>query len=190
MSSHNSEQIKFWASRIKLSDRKAFEQFFRYLYPKLISYAMKFIKEKPAANDVVQEAFVAFWQMRNTIKPEQSIVSYMYRAVRNRSLNRIEKKSNQAEPLDDITLKHHPVEFKDDRQNGELETIMNRWISNLPNRQQEAFRLSRFDGLDHAEIAEVMDVSEKTVNNHIVAALSFLREKYEEYKKLNKQEKR
>lgn len=68
--------------------------------------------------------------------------------------------------------------------------MLNRWISNLPNRQQEAFRLSRFDGLDHAEIAEVMDVSEKTVNNHIVAALSFLREKYEEYKKLNKQEKR
>ena len=158
MNNHNSELVKNWATRIKRSDRIAFEQLFRYLYPKLVAYAMKFIKEKPAASDVVQEAFIAFWQIRSTIDPEQSIVSYMYRAVRNRSLNWIDKKANQSESLDDITLEHHPVELSDDHHNGELETLMNLWISELPSRQQEAFRLSRFDGLDHAEIAGVMDV--------------------------------
>jgi DNA-directed RNA polymerase specialized sigma24 family protein len=52
------------------------------------------------------------------------------------------------------------------------------WINELSDRRREAFELSRFEGLDHNEIADVMNLSVKTVNNHIVDALSHLRMRY------------
>ncbi|MFU8813547.1 MAG: sigma factor-like helix-turn-helix DNA-binding protein, partial [Balneolaceae bacterium] len=66
---------------------------------------------------------------------------------------------------------------------GLLNRKIDRCIQKLPERQRQAFELSRFDGLDHDEIAYVMDVSVKTVNNHIVLALRFLRDCVHEVQK-------
>jgi len=51
------------------------------------------------------------------------------------------------------------------------------WISELPPKRREAFQLSRFDGLSHEEIAEVMNVAPRTVTNHIMLALQHLRDR-------------
>ena len=78
--------------------------------------------------------------------------------------------------------KLQPPEQVDSRENvNDLSEKFGEWIEQLPERQQEAFELSRFEGLSHTEIATVMEVSPKTVNNHIVAALRQLRSLYEEY---------
>jgi RNA polymerase sigma-70 factor (ECF subfamily) len=57
-----------------------------------------------------------------------------------------------------------------------LEKNIKAWVEDLPDRQREAFVLSRFNGLSHDEIAAVMGVSPRTVNNHIVRALKTLRD--------------
>lgn len=59
--------------------------------------------------------------------------------------------------------------------------LLKQWIKDLPSRQREAFKLSRYEGLDHDEIAQVMGISANTVNNHIVAALDTLRSRSGEY---------
>ena len=58
-----------------------------------------------------------------------------------------------------------------------LDARLQAWIADLPDRQREALTLSRFDGLSHAEIADVMGVSPRTVNNHLVQALRTLRDR-------------
>lgn len=58
-----------------------------------------------------------------------------------------------------------------------LDDHLRAWIDELPDRQREALSLSRFEGLSHEEIAEVMEISPATVNNHIVRALKTLRGK-------------
>lgn len=178
---NNNQQLKDWATRIKRSDHRSFEQFFRFLYPRLVRFVIRYVKEKDTACDIVQEVFMALWKNRSTIDPDQSIQSYMYSASRNRSLNWLEKKANQTESLSSVTLPHQTDEVYTESSKGKLESEMEIWIDELPDRQCEAFRLSRFDGLDHSEIAMVMNVSEKTVNNHIVAALKYLRKKYDKY---------
>ncbi|MEX0661339.1 MAG: RNA polymerase sigma-70 factor [Balneolaceae bacterium] len=179
---NKNQQLQDWASRIKRSDHRAFEQFFRFLYPRLVKFVIRYVNDKSTASDIVQEVFMALWKNRSTVDPDQSIQSYMYRAVRNRSLNWLDKKANQGESLDSITIQQHNDEAYIENSNGKLKSEMEIWISELPERQCEAFRLSRFDGLDHTEIAAVMSISEKTVNNHIVAALKYLRKKYDQYK--------
>jgi RNA polymerase sigma-70 factor, ECF subfamily len=63
-----------------------------------------------------------------------------------------------------------------------LERQLTEWIEALPARQREAFELSRYEGLDHHEIAEVMECAPRTVNNHIVSALNTLREQLNNWK--------
>ena len=107
--------------------------------------------------------------------------------VRNRALNEIRDHSGvdvNHELASDQQRNQPPNDYtEDENESSRLEKKMSVWIDQLPDRQKEAFRLSRFDGLDHDEIAEVMSVSPKTVNNHIVAALSSLRHRHEQHKK-------
>jgi RNA polymerase sigma-70 factor, ECF subfamily len=176
------EQIKHWSESIRQSDRGAFDELFRYLYPQLVYFAMRFTKQKASACDIVQDAFVILWNKREEIDPEQSLKAYMFKIVKNRSINWIRKSDNNNEPIDERM--NHLTSDTDEvnTQASKLSLQFRIWINQLPERQQEAFELSRFEGLNHDEIAEVMNVSPKTVNNHIVAALSTLRERYNQYK--------
>lgn len=180
MSDTLNDQIQNCALPIRQSDRSAFDRAFRLLYGPLVRFAMQYTKEKASACDIVQDSFVALWQNRTSIDPDQPFRAYIYRIVRNRSLNWMKLQANNTQPLDE-TLSGNLGEVTVSRNNGELAAHFRKWISELPDRQREAFELSRFEGLDHEEIADVMDVSPKTVNNHIVAALQKLRQHYDEH---------
>ncbi len=164
-----------------------FDTFFRENYPALLNYAYRFLNDRSTAEDVLQECFINLWNIRNEIDRNGSLKAYTYKMVRNRALNYI--RDNQKET---------PTEsFSDDKvdslnQENENETgtlkkmhLLKNWIKTLPVRQREAFELSRFEGLDHDEISEVMKISPRTVNNHIVEALNTLRLKFTDYQTNN-----
>jgi len=107
--------------------------------------------------------------------------------VRNKALNHIRdfgSKTVQLESIQKTAIAQsphtNPPESNEYTQ--KLAELFKEWIQELPQRQQEAFTLSRFEGFDHEEIAEIMDVSKHTVNNHIMGALKSLRACYNEYK--------
>lgn len=164
------------------TDKENFNTLFREMYPRLVGYAFRFTKEKASAADIVQDSFVKLWQQRNRINIEHSLNAYLFRTVRNLSLNHIRDNAYEQPGLD-------PSMIEDMAQGKEAEQVndmnvrrmklLKKWIGQLPERQREAFELSRFDGLDHDEIAEVMNVSKRTVNNHIVDALRNIK-KYQE----------
>ncbi len=58
---------------------------------------------------------------------------------------------------------------------------MDGWINELPLRQREALILSRYQGLSHQEVAAIMDVSPRTVNNHLVRALKYIHGQIQRY---------
>ncbi len=182
----SNEQIRHWAERLNRSDRKAFDDMFRVLYPRLVGYAYSIIQDREAADDVVQDTFVLLWQKRHEVDPDRSVVAYVYRAVRNRALNYLRDRREVMEPEDNIladeTASADPYENDPNFDEKARKKIYD-WINKLPDRQREAFELSRFDGLHHHEIARVMEVSQKTVNNHLTAALKQLRDWYETDKK-------
>lgn len=182
MDTPTNEQIRTWGKQILASDRGAFDRLFRSMYPRLVRFARRYHSRKAIADDIVQDAFVSLWDKREYIDPEQSLKAYLYTMVRNKSLNHIRDHADEKVGLDDERLLKTTDPSHPDGDNGQLKKHLYEWIKELPDRQREAFELSRFEGLDHDEIASVMDVSPSTVNNHIVAALSTLRDRYEEYK--------
>lgn len=183
MNQPDKEQFANWAEKIRQSNRRAFDELFQAVYPQLVAFAASYTKEKSSASDIVQDTFVALWQKRTAIDPEQSLKAYLYRIVRNRSLNYLRNRSSEISQPDIIVDEelHTEQEIDSKRNTDELSEKFGEWVEQLPARQQEAFELSRFDGLNHDEIAAVMEISPKTVNNHIVAALKQLRIFYETY---------
>lgn len=167
--------------RLKASDRDAFERVFRTLHDALFRYVRSMTDTPAIASDITQDVFVRLWDVRERLDPSRSLEAYVYRMARNRVYNHHRDRRTQADKHADMqaraALDEGGAPLPDAAlQSDVLEANIKAWIDDLPKRQREAFVLSRFNGLSHDEIAAVMDVSPRTVNNHIVSALKTLRD--------------
>lgn len=181
MNTPDNEQFRCWAYSIAADDDRAFDELFRTTYALYTAYACRLLKDRDEAADLVQECFVSLWTMRQQLDPERSLKALLYRMIRNRALNRIRDRKRRA-----VSLDENPYIAKEYAESPDLPSegsdrgeAVRQLIEKLPERQREALELSRFVGLTHKEVADVMDVSARTVNNHIVAALQTLRDHFE-----------
>lgn len=172
-----------WSRKIRESDEKAFHELFMESYNPLLRYANTFIKDSDAVKDILQEVYAHLWQIRERIDMEKSLKALLYKMTKNRCINYL--RAQQSIRLDELAPAEQPTVEMDSGEidpdaDSELERSLSVWIEQLPARQREAFELSRFEGLDHHEIADFMDCAPRTVNNHIVNALKTLRAKLDE----------
>lgn len=184
MGSATDQKFREWAQQIRTSDEDAFAEFFHAVYPQMVKFAWRYTRSESDAHDVVQESFVKLWKLRENVDPNQSLRAYLYQIVRSRALNHLRDKDDYT-PIEDTnenTLKVRSSVLSNISENENYDKKMAELISNLPDRQQEAMELSRFEGLEHDEVAEVMQISPRTVNNHIVAALKTLRKEWKAFK--------
>lgn len=174
--------FRVWARRIRESDPAALEAFFRAIHAPLVRYATRFVPDS-SAEDVVQDAFVRIWNGRERIDPSQSLKAFAYRTVRNLSLNRIRDRKTR----DSLLAERYEAPMSaspdpdDDLVRSDFAERLRNWIEQLPARQREALELSRFEGLSHEEVAEAMELSPRTVNNHLVKALRTIRDRVRAY---------
>lgn len=156
------------------------------MHAPLFRYVRSITNDPSAARDITQDVFVKLWGSRRSLDPDQSLKAYLYRTARNRAYNHERNRRTRTDKEDDVrtdspaqpTPRTAPDEAVDARM---LDKRLRRWIDDLPDRQREALSLSRFEGLSHEAIAEIMDISPRTVNNHIVRALKSLRQNVHAY---------
>lgn len=177
MRSLKDEQFRVWSHGLRNSDKGSYKELFDTTYNALLRYAMYIVHEQNAAADILQDVFLKLWQIRTNIDPERSLRALMYQMVRNYSLNHERQKKRHAS--EEVDLDHPSVRFDimaDEQLDADtLQANIQHWIELMPTRRREAFILSRFERLSHEEIAAVMDLAPKTVNNHIVLALQHIR---------------
>jgi RNA polymerase sigma-70 factor, ECF subfamily len=162
------------------SDIVAFETLFRKYYADLVSYSCRFTRDMDAAEEIVQEFFYNYWKNRKEINIKFSLRAYMYRSIRNNTLNYLEAVSVRRKYADRILSSANSQGYEDrtvevSELNERIEGILNE----LPERCRTIFCMSRFDGLKYEEIAEKLSVSVKTVEANIGKALKLLRKKLE-----------
>lgn len=185
MDSISDKQFSSWARKIRGNNEKAFKEMFDSTFDNYVRYAWRFTKNKDSAMDIVQECFIKLWQMRSNLDPSQSLRTYFYRMVKHRSLNYLRDVRQHTEDIENLKIADESVTVFETDEDSELQVPLKKWIEELPDRQKEAFKLSRYEGLMHDEIADIMEVSPRTVNNHIGAALSNLQERYKKHKDIN-----
>ena len=172
-----------WARRLRASDAAALSEVMGALHAPLLRFAIRLTRDEAAAYDVLQEAFIKLWQVRDSLDPDRSLRSLLCRIVSNLALNHIRMKQREAAAraaipsLPDLDAPT-PGELVDTKLLGER---IHQWIADMPPRRQEAFRLSRFDGLSHDEISDVMGLTRNTVTTHIMHALQYLRDRLHAY---------
>ncbi len=172
-----------WSRRLRASDADALNELMDALHPVLLRYAVRIVGDREAAYDILQEGFIKVWLARSTLDPNKSLRALIYRIVYTTALNhiRMEKRLQSAKTSMLDEQAPGPVTPEQEIDARRLGERMKAWIAELPPRRQQAFRLSRFEGLSHDEIAHVMDLAPQTVTKHIMLALQFLRDRFHRY---------
>lgn len=161
-------------------DKKAFDLLFSVYYDKLCRYADKMVHDDDQCEDLVQDLFAEIWVNRKKLSIKTSLSAYLYRSIYNSCLDQIKhqkvKNKHQSE-----TVFQSVNSFDDSLVFTELIEKMEKCIENLPDQCKKIFRLSRFENLKYREIAEVLQVSENTVDTQIRRALNKLKEELKDY---------
>ena len=165
------------AETLLIPSEQAFEQLFRDYYPRLCAFALSLLHDREEAEEIVQTLFCRLWEQRDSIDITNSVQAYLFRAVRNASLNQIKKtqirEAYKVMNLDNINS--YP-EFQPDRiTQSELSKRLEKAIAGLPEQCRLIFKMSRFEALKYREIAEQLGLSIKTVENQMGKALKILR---------------
>lgn len=161
-------------------DEKAFEVLFKNYYVKLVFFANKFLNDQQSSEEVVSETFTCLWEERTKVHISRSVSAYLYRSVQNRCLNYLKHKKIESEYVNYLArhnmLTEIPALNRNPCQEKEIEQQLKKAIEELPEKCRAVFKLSRFENLKNREIAETLQISEKTVERHMTIALERLRQ--------------
>lgn len=168
---------------IRIGNEAVFETVFRQYYALLCRYARPILGDADEAEEVVQNLFLTIWKRRKSLLITTSLRAYLYRAVHNRCLNRLNQQLVQAGHRQQAANELY-ADAASPTQSllaDELNTRLHRAIGQLPEQCRRAFELSRFDELSYKEIADRLGIATKTVENQIGKALRILRTELSDY---------
>jgi RNA polymerase sigma-70 factor, ECF subfamily len=168
---------------LKAGNVTAFEMLFRNYYQPLCNYAYTFVQDHAEAEEIVQATFLQIWEKKEVLEIRTGVKPYLYAMVRNACLNVIKhEKIKQQHVTVEMAFGERSVEAVTRTvMASELEERIYRAMEALPEQCRLVFKLSRFEELKYAEIAEQLQISIKTVENHMGKALRIMREQLKEY---------
>ena len=165
--------------KIKEGNIQAFETLFRSCYEPLCRYAYQFVENVDTAEEIVQDLFYVLWKDRQTIQIFTSVNGYLYRSVKNKSLQYLEqekvrdayRKMYAENAVIETSTPQEELEYK------ELEQQVEETLHLMPERRQKIFHMNRMEGKKYSEIAQELQISVKTVEAEISKVLRELRSK-------------
>ncbi|RTY81660.1 sigma-70 family RNA polymerase sigma factor [Flavobacterium sp. LS1P28] len=174
--------------QIQNGQYEAMELFFKRYYTPLCRFGMSYESNSCLVEEKVADIFIQLWTNRNILDTIKNPKSYIYVIVKN-SLKKVRKSEpfhQQIEETKTINSIFSPSREQEiiENEKKEMKTNLIREILDIiPKKSRQAFELSRIDGLKYKEIAEIQNVTPKTVENHIAIALKYISRALESYKK-------
>ncbi|GAA0877315.1 RNA polymerase sigma-70 factor [Algoriphagus jejuensis] len=156
---------------LKSGDIRAFDELYRRYAKKVLAYAKTFFWDKTEAEEVVQEVFVKIWETREKLNEELSFSSFLFTCVKNRIYNRLKAQKKkvilETEELDSLVDESVEEEqhFLENRKQ-----VAFQLLGLLPPVQKNIFTLSKLEGRSHQEIAEMLNISIRTVEHQVYLA--------------------
>lgn len=167
----------------KNGDYDAFTEIYVRYSPELYQHALKMLKDRDAAQDVIQDIFSNLWTNKDSLYIHSSPKNYLYAAVRNKILDVISKEKSASKYLSSLGDFIENGNYTTDNliREKELAVIIENEITNLPQKMREVFELSRREHKSYADIAQELGIAENTVRKHITKAIGRLRPKLSDY---------
>ena len=169
------ERIEYLQNRIaRFEDQQAYKELFIGLYSYLYHFAWSFVKSKELAEEIVSDVFIKVWEKRKAISEVENLKVYLYVATKNISLNYIDKQKH----ANFVDLSEVSVDIKSSYSDPEqllitsdMMDLIQQAIYQLPPRCRLIFKLIKEDKMKYKEVAEILHISVKTVENQISIAV-------------------
>ena len=172
---------KILLSEFKKGNDQALTHIMDHYHKPLCFYAYSLSNDYDGAKDIVQNIIINLWEHRKALPDIKSLKSYLYKSVYNEFLNQLRTSSRMMvfekeyfEALKDF------VDNQDESKTRQQIAVLDLEIEKLSPKCKETFLLCKREGLTYVEIADHLNISIKTVENHMVKAFSVLRKKMKE----------
>lgn len=165
------------ARKIKNGEKTAYQELFDRYAPRIYLFSKSYLKNEADAEELVQDVFLKIWEKRETLDQTKNIKSFIFKIAVNIIYDFIRHKNIEnafndfAQPIFESGSNNtwHTVIFD------EMQENLQKLVSLLPEQQQKIFQLSKEEGLTNEEIAAKLNLSKRTVENHLYRAVSFLK---------------
>lgn len=164
--------------RIAEDDSSAFTILYHRYWEEMFVVAVKALREKTEAADIIQDIFLSIWKRRHDLKIDGHLSNYLLTAVRYKVIHYIQKHITSRDYLAllaDVSVNWLPPDAEVNLQLEELQKALSTVVNRMPPKMQQVYLLSRREQLSHKEIAEQLCVSVETVKKHIQHALQLIK---------------
>ena len=169
--------------RLQLGDKNAVNELYALYSVRLYGFAIGYLKSEADSLDVIQEVFVKLWDNRANLKVEVNLEAYLFTVAKNTIISAFRKKISEKEYLE--YLKMQVVK----NSSGTAEQVdynllseqVRELVDRLPEQRQRIYILSKEKGYSNNDIAKELQISVKTVEDHMTKARRFLKENLKEY---------
>ena len=169
----SNSSIEILKQLIARGDEHAFRKMFNAYAPRLTGFAFSITKSKEASIEILDEVFVKIWKHKERLPEITNLTTYLYTATKNTAFNFLSRttKEHYFDTFDFIN-----IELTEERPDQQLITLeirdkINKAVEALPPKCKVIFKLVREDGLKYKEVAEILGISEKTVDAQMVIAV-------------------
>lgn len=170
----NETHIQKLLDRISMEgDEKAFRQLFELYVDGLLRFSNSILKNKELAEEAVSDVFYNVWVHRNKLSQIENFKAYLFTSVRNTALNYLDKeRRSKVIQLEDLSVSILIDEICPESEliSKELKEAIGRAIDHLPERCKLIFVLAKIEQLKYKEIAQILDISVKTIDNQLAIA--------------------
>ena len=181
MNTGHTEDTELW-QRIQRNDPDALKTLFYKHFNTLSAIGKRVSGDHDDGKDVAQKVFIQFWEKRQDLNIEGAILAYLKRMAINEALMQARSAKRKGQLQANIEIRDYVnPDGEADAIAGDLQKRVDNAIEALPEKCAEVFKLSRYEDLTYKEIGESLNVSVKTVENHMGRALRQLREALKNY---------
>ncbi len=187
----NSANIKEWQQQIaRYGNEQAFSELFRHFYDRLLRFSMQYVHVREAAEEIVSDVFVKIWNRRQALEEVANLEVYLFIAIKNHSLNYLEQYSAlRITPLTDDSGISQLTNSIDPERSMEWKEILfklDQEVDRLPDQCRKVFKLIKEEGFKYKEVAEILNISPRTVETQLFRAMRRLNETIGPYLSNNK----
>lgn len=169
-------QADAWIEQLCKGDELAYKVLFDEYYQILAHFAMKFLHDKEACEDIVHDAILDLYSRKRVFNNINSLKSFLYLSIKNRSINYLQHKKAEENYLHDASVMHREDYFLDTIIEEEVYFLMHKAINELPEQIQTIYELS-LKGKSNEEIAQVLNLSLDSVKSYKKRGKQILKEK-------------
>jgi RNA polymerase sigma-70 factor (family 1) len=141
----------------------------------LQKYAYYYLKDQSAAETIVNDVFIKLWLSGNLINFPKT---YLYKSVKNACINYLAQQKKQFISYvqqDELeTIANQSIDDYQNVDDSEKLLFLQNLVEQLPTKRQLVFKLYRLEGLSYAEIAELLQISVRTVEDHLSKSMQFI----------------